>query len=368
MSMQDVEQIIDQAWTSLLLGVMRKRAVLRPEIGDEIDLYLPQSRLISLVASNAQLPKPLYAAARSAADRNARSIVKKLGMPPDYFWKFEYWPKARAMTGLGQIVKRVFSSMMSQAKEGNLDLVQLDLDPLRITIDFGSCAECGGISGLSHGICYFHAGTFAGILSGLLDRELDASETACCTMGHKSCRFLIGDRGDKEIQHANEVYLSRTDGAPDLASRLQDSLGERPARELGNLVDVNYHRLILASTLLADQPHPETTSLAVGSQLGRKLASVLEQFYGRRGVQSAIEYYSRLRGFKAEMRGDAARQELVITDCAESAGTVKTQEMLSFLEGELQGMISALTETDTVLTESRFEGEKLVLAFAPRAQ
>ena len=364
--MEYMDRIVDQAWASLLASVMKKRDILRPGIGDEMDLYLPQSRLLSLTESNAKAPGLLYPAAQSSAERNARNIVKKLGMPADYFWKFEYWPKARALTNLGQIVKRVFSSMMTQAKEGNLEITELDVDPLRISINFDGCVECAGISGLIRAICYYHAGTFAGILSGLINRSLDSFETECCAMGNKSCRFIIGDKEDKDIKTEHDTYLSPPEIRTDLASRLENSLRHQPARTLGNLVDVNYYRLVMASTLLADPERSASTNFEVGSQLGHKLASVLAGFYGHEGLQNMRDYYSQLGEFSAEVKGDEVQLELVITECAESIGPVKIMEMMSFLFGELQGLTSELTKREVILKEHRFDGDKLLLTFAPK--
>jgi len=41
--------------------------------------------------------------------------------------------------------------------------------------------------------------------------------------------------------------------------------------------------------------------------------------------------------------------------------------MISFLSGELQGLTSELTKTEMTLKESRFEDEKLLLTFVPKA-
>ena len=359
-----MDRIVDQAWASLLAGAMKKRGILRPALGDDIDLYFPQSRLISLAESNTEAPRLLYQTARLSAERNARNIVKKLGMPADYFWKFEYWPKARAMTGLGQIVKRVFSSMMTQAKEGNLEITDLDVDPLRISINFDGCVECAGISGLTRPICYYHGGTLAGILFGLINRELDGFETECCAIGNKSCRFIIGDREDTYIKTESTKYLLPPDIKTDLESRVQKSLQHQPTRTIGNLVDINYYRLVLANSLLADPAHSASTSFEVGSHLGRKLASVLATYYGHEGLENMRDYYSQLGEFNAEVKGDEVQLELAITECAETIGPVKLTEMMSFLFGELQGLTSELTKKELILKDNRFEGEKLLLTFA----
>ncbi|MFC1989040.1 V4R domain-containing protein [Chloroflexota bacterium] len=362
-----MERIVDQAWTSLLASVMKKRDILRPEIGDEIDLYVPQSRLLSLVESNPATPRLIYLSAQASARRNAYNIMRKLGMPADYFWKFEYWPKARALTTLGQLIKRVFSSMMAQAKEGNLELVELDVDPLRIVINFGSCVECAGIAGLESGICYYHAGTFSGILSGLINRDFESFEPDCCARGNESCHFTIGDKEDEYIKTEHNTYISPPEIKTDLASRLEKSLGNLPVRALGNSVDVNYHQLAMASTLLTEPQLSASNNFEVGSRLGRNLAAVLAKFYGHKELQSMGDYYSKLGESCIEIKGDQYQLELVLRECAESVGPVKIMEMMSFLSGELQGLASELTKTEMAIKESRFEDGKLVLTFTPKA-
>ncbi|MFC2056735.1 V4R domain-containing protein, partial [Chloroflexota bacterium] len=228
-----MDRIVDQAWASLMAKAMKKQDMLRPDMGDWIDLYVSQSRLLSLIESNPALPGILYSSAQSSARRNAGNIVKRLGMPVDYFWKFEYWPKARALTNLGQIVKRVFASMLAQAKEGNMELVELDVDPLRISINFGDCAECSGITGLELGICYYHAGIFSGILSALINRDLDGFETACGACGDESCLFIMGDKEDEYIKTKYDIYISPPEFKADLALRLEESLNDVPVRAFG---------------------------------------------------------------------------------------------------------------------------------------
>jgi len=360
-----MDRIIDQAWASLLASVMKKRDVLRPGIGDSIDLYLPQSRLLSLAESNPDFPGLLYSSAYSSTRRNATAIVKKLGMPADYFWKFEYWPKARALTNLGQIVKKVFSSIMTQANEGNLEITDLDVDPLRISIEFNDCVECAGITDLQNTICFYHSGAFSGILSGLINRDLNSFETDCYAAGNDSCRFIVGDAEDEYIKTGYNNFLSAPEIETDLASRLGKSLNNQSVRTIGNLVDVNYYQLVMANILLADPERFTSTNFQVGSQLGRKLAAVLAEFYQPEGLQNMSDYYSQLGEFNIEVKGDEVQIEMVITECAESIGPVKLMEMMSFLFGELQGLTSKLTNTEVTLKENQFDGEKLLLTFAP---
>jgi hypothetical protein len=366
--METINRIIDQAWASVLDRAMKKRDILRPGIGDDIDLYVPQSRLLALAESNPTIPRLLYLSAQSSAQRNAYIIARKLGMPADYFWKFEYWPKDRAFTTLEKIVGRIFSAIMSQAREGNMKIIDLTIEPLRISVTFKDCVECAGITGLKHPVCYYHAGVFAGIISALINRELDCFETACYACGDQSCDFIIGDKTDDYIKTGFEQYCSPPQVNADLLLRLEKSLSNLPVRTIGNLVDVNYLQLVVATTLLANPQLFASANFEVGSQLGQKLASVLVKFYGQPGLKNMSDYYLGLGQLSIEIKEAKPQLELSVRECAESVGHIKRMDMVSFLLGELQGLVSKLTETDMVITDSRFEDDTLILILVPKVR
>lgn len=362
-----MDKIIDQAWISLLANAMNKQEKMRPEIGDTIDLYLTQSRLLSLASKYTDSPTLLYQTAQASARRNTTVIVRKLGMPTDYFWKFDYWPRSRAMSTLGQLVKRVFASMMTQAKEGNMTIVQLEIEPLRITIDFEDCVECAGIEGATQGLCYYHAGTFSGILSGLINQELDAYETACQATGNNYCSFVVGAKEDTYIKDGNSNYLSHSEVSTDLVARLDKTLQNQSVRPFGDQVNVNYHRLAIANALSADPERLAINHFQAGSEFGRKLASKLAGFYGENELDNMSKYYSRLGELRIEMEGNQVLLELVLTECTESIGPDKPMEMMSFLFGELQGLTSEIIKKEMRVRESHFDGERLHLTLSSQS-
>ena len=97
------------------------------------------------------------------------------------------------------------------------------------------------------------------------------------------------------------------------------------------------------------------------------MAPVLAEFYGHEGLHKMSEYYSQLGEFYIEIKEDKPQLELVISECAESVGPIKIMEMMSFLSGELQGLVSELTKTEMILKESHFEDDKLLMIFEPKA-
>jgi len=359
-----MDEIIDHAWISLLANAMNKQATVRPEIGGTIDLYLPQSRLLSLALINSDIPTLLYQTARLSARRNATLIVKKLGMPTDYFWKFEYWPRFRAISTLGKLMQRIFASMMTQAKEGNMTIVELETEPLRITINFEDCVECAGIEGATQALCCYHAGTFSGILSGLIGQELDAYETACQATGNECCSFVVGEKEDTYIKARNSNYLLHSGMSTDLITRLDKTLQNQSVRPLGNQVNVNYHRLVIANALSADPERLAINHFQAGLEFGRKLAPKLAVFYGDNELANMSKYYLQLGKLHIEMEGNQVLFELILTECAESIGPDKSMEMMSFLFGELQGLTSEIIKEEMRVKESHFDGERLCLTLS----
>lgn len=344
-------------------NVLGKRSTLRPRLGDYIDLCIPQSRLVSLINSNESMSGLLYISAQVSARRNAYNIINKLGMPSDFFWKFEYWPKARARDVLGQILDNIFSSIMIKARAGRIEMTELDVDPLRIVIDFQDCVECAGIQGLKHGMCYYHAGIISGIISALINKDVNGFEMECHASGNESCRFIIGDKENEYIKSGLDDYFSPTRIDVDLMQRLHNCLDNIPVRPNGNLVDINYHRMTTATFLSATPQTSTATNNEVDTRLGYEIAQAINKFYRRRGLRKIRDYYSQVGQSSIEVNIDEHRLELTIAESADASSSLTDTDMMGFLLGKLQGLLSELIEKDMVFLESRVEGENLVLLF-----
>jgi len=362
-----MDKIIENAWAELLAKATKKQGV-SPRLitGDDIDLYIPQSRLLALAESNRAVFRLIYLSAQESARRNAYMIVRKLGMPSDYFWKFELWPRERAFTTLTKIVHRIFSTIMSEAKEGRLEVKELTIDPLHIRIDFDSCVECAGIKGLQIGICYYHAGTFAGIIAALVNQDnLDCFETDCYAAGGEHCSFVVGDKSDKAFVQKFDTYIHPPDIKIDLVDRLTKSLKKDSLRSLGNMVDVNYLRLLTAN-ILRDNPRLfASTNSEVGHRFGRDVTKTIENFYGVEKWRAVQNYYHDLCQLNVDIKENES--ELQITVRGKALPTDSRTETISFLLGELQGLASGLTGKEMALKESYFKDDCLVITLVPQS-
>lgn len=96
----------------------------------------------------------------------------------------------------------------------------------RFKIEFEGSPECKDLSGFERGVCYYHSGLFAGMLSMLLDQELSAYEDQCCAAGDDVCRFVVGRSDDSAMQQNLERYITPVERskADDAIAFLKDAL------------------------------------------------------------------------------------------------------------------------------------------------
>ena len=82
-----VERVVDRVWSEALDGIVKgvSRAGRRPGLGDDVDLFVPQSLTGSLLTSNPGFANVLYSSGYVSAKRNAYFIIRRLGMPPISF-------------------------------------------------------------------------------------------------------------------------------------------------------------------------------------------------------------------------------------------------------------------------------------------
>jgi len=360
----DVEKIIDSIWSQSLEKISKKGAVtaVRSTLGDEIDICIPQVREILLLQANPDIAALMYHSAYASASRNSYAIMKKLGMPPDYFWKFEYWPKERAYETMRRVINRVFTTMMNINKEGQLDLTDVDVEHMRFTITVKECAECAGIKA-EKGVCYYHAGTLAGIIAALINKELEGIETECLAMNASSCVFLIGRRDDPEINEKLAGFLIPPKFITIVDERLARCLEGEAVRNVGNMVNIGYYQLMMTNILASNPEQLSASSFEVGVEYGKRLAAVITDFFHDKELDVIKKYYNKVHqlDLNIEITGDGI--DVVVTEWALS---FKEKELLGFLFGELQGLVSVILESNFAYQDSQFDGNNLLIKLIPQ--
>ncbi len=361
----EMDKLIDDAWNSLLARLAKKElGQVRPSLGDDIDLFVPQAMTLLLLESNPGVASLLYKSSYTSANRNVYAIMKKLGMPADYFWKFEYWLKQRAFDTMRRVVNKVFSAMISLNREGGLDVLDVDVERIRFTLTFKECAECAGIAA-RRGICYYHAGTFAGIIASLINARLDSFELDCSSKGDAACVFLAGRSEDPEIKAGLADYLSPGRIETRTVERLNGVLQGQPRRSSGNLVDLGYYHLMITNSLVTDPERLSLLSFDTGAAYGAGIAPVIAGFYHDSGAEVMRKYYRQLYQLDVKTVDTGADIVVVLAECAETAAPLQSKQLISFLLGELQGLLSNLLDRKVVFKDCWFEDSGLRVRLSP---
>ena len=358
-----MDELIDEVW-SLFLDNLKKKEVppVRLTFGDEVNLFVPQIRLLLPMYANPRFPISLYTSSYLGARRNAYAIMRKLAMPPDFFWKFEFWTKERAFEVLGKVSNRIFREIMRTNKEGllNLENVATDSKEIKIVLTLNECVECAGIEA-NHPICYYHAGTLTGIISAMLGKELDGYETSCGATGGEKCEFVVSGKG---MGSELEKYLNPGKIEFSLQKRLENALGGQSSRSLGNDASLRYYQLILLNSLITNPKMFSASSYEVGVKYGEKLALFLMSYYHKKEeelFEAISHYYTVLKHLKLEMNREAG--EIRAEEIAEISGLAETEDFLGFLFGELAGLLSVITKERMAYKDNTFEDHALVVRF-----
>jgi predicted hydrocarbon binding protein len=359
-----MEELIDEIWMSFLDKLKKKEVpMVRSKFGDGVNLLVPQMRLLLPMSANPLFPKSIYGSSYHGAKRNAYAIMRKLDMPPDFCWKFEFWTNERAFEVLGKVTNRIFREIMKTNKEGLLSVKDVSTDPegIAILLELDECVECFGIEA-NHPICYYHTGTLTGIMSALLGKELNGYETGCCATGGEKCEFLIGNKGKVE---EHEKYLNPGKIEFFLDKRLESALDGKILRSLGNEVDLRYYQLVILNSLIPNPKLFSASSYEVGVEYGKKLAFFLEDYYNKKGKE-LFDVISQYFGFLKHLQIIEIKEgadEIRAAEVAEISGLPKNEAFLGFLFGELEGILSVITREKVVYTSNTFEDDTLVIKF-----
>ena len=151
--------------------------------------------------------KNLYELSYTNAKNDAKLFTESIKLPKDTLWKFEFWTKDKVVEVLGDLSTKIFTKLLRTKDKSSFEFSEIDPENKIFTIDYSNCPECEELTDLKEGVCYYHAGLFAGLLSSLLDTEMSAYESECHAAGGDKCRFVVGPAEDKEIQEkANHFF------------------------------------------------------------------------------------------------------------------------------------------------------------------
>lgn len=358
MTTQASGTIVDRLWSSALGHILpesRDRS-LRPGLGDQVDLFVLQSATTELISLNPGFARVLYTSAYESAERNAYFIIRRLGMPADFFWKFDQWSEDRALKIVRRVVDRVFSELLDQHNAGRLFVESVDVERGRFELSFRGCAECRGTR-VSGAVCFFHAGTFAGILGSMLNRTMIAAEIECeGTDGDQGeCRFLVGEESDRNI--SARIAEAQEESSPKLTT------GTPPLEQ--STIDIGYYQLLLGTVFLPNLDLLETACLEAGREIGRKIAGQIRNDMDGDSAKQVQSLFASMRymDLKIERHDD---DWLVTADgVPESLGALSNAAVVPIFCGELESLLNELGDESIRFESVERVGNSLLVRFIP---
>jgi hypothetical protein len=285
-------------------------------------------------------------------------------MPTDFFWQFDQWSQDRACSTLQKVIGRIFAAIMTRQREGVLEVVAVDQQSGMIQVSFESCAECHGLNA-SKPMCFYHAGLFAGLLSSMLDRDLDAFETDCGGVQGKVCTFTIGGSDGALVSRSLGEWLASGAGRiGQPAGSETDSPGQ--GRGLGSLVDIGYYQMLIASSLLANADVVQRACFDAGVDVGSAVAADVAARFGTETGAALAGYYRDTRYIDLKLNRVEEGLILEAREVPEAVGPLSTTSLTAFLCGELQALVGRLEGRELRYDGSEMKGGTLLVRLVPK--
>jgi hypothetical protein len=350
MRAQQAENTVDEIWSKALDKIMKADTPSqdRPELGGELDLAVAQAGSNALLSSIPAFTKMLYSGGYNAAARNTYLVLRRLGMPSDFFWKFGYWDGKRPYETLDKVISRVFTALMSKQKMGELKLVAAHPETATFEIAFENCAECAGLTS-SAPMCFFHGG-------------LSATEEECVASGGERCRFVIRSSDDRSSVLAFDQWCSgfECDFKPE--ERFNASLNNQLVRPNGNMVDIHYYQMLLASAFLSNIDLIERACFEAGQAIGTALVPTVRERFGLDPSIALPKFYKSLSYANVSLNPSSGSNfDVTISEAPEHFGALERSSLVPLLSGEIEALISGLVGYPMNCESSDVNQQDLVL-------
>jgi len=354
LSAQDVDTAISDLWFKVLrISLGEEIADARPELGNYVNLIIPQLRVTYSIFYNPNLIATTYYSALETARRHIISIHERLGFDIEEFQKVSSWSKTVAYEAFEALNSIVYDPVAQILKKGRVGLIDVDPQKKMFLIEMKLCGECWGIPNLNLKACQYTSGFTAGIFSAMMGIDIGVYETKCIAQGDDSCLFKIQPIIDMEHYDKVNEYLSinpremyhAKDVVKDVGQYLINALEGRIKRpKYGDTVHLFDYQLRLLNSLSI---YPKEHSIAyyhAGFRFGEVLSEFLGHYYKIQGgdlLKEIIPNVYRTLGFalveSVETKKDGFR--VTMREVADCAGLPEISPH-EFICGELAGIAS----------------------------
>jgi len=361
-SIQQIDDAIKDLWDKVLQMSIVDVGNIRSELGDYVNVIVPQLRVTFSMFNNPYLLANSYYSALENAKEGIISTYKKLGLEIQEFREVSTWSKYVSYEAFDALKEIVFTPMYERLKRGDIYLLDVNPDKKDFLVEIKECGECWGFPNLNLRACQYLSGTLAGIWTSMIGIDYGVYEEKCLAQGDASCTFKIGPIKDrKQYEGVNEyitinpskMYTTKAATkkvAEKVSIHIKNALGGRLLRpKYGDKVHLVDYQLRLLTSL---SKHPEDFSIVyhhAGYRFGKHLPSVLESEYGVHGadmvLKKALPVYYETLGFAKVKSVKASNDgfEIIMKEIADCAGLPDGLAPHAFLCGELAGIATEIT-------------------------
>jgi len=356
-SAEQIDEAIKELWLKILqMSITEETTNIRPEIGDYINLIVPQLRVTYPMFYTPNLIATTYYSALETARRGVGYFFNEMGFDIKEYQKFPSWSKTVAYDAFEILKNLINDPAYKKLNRGDIKL--LDVDPRRkaFLVEVKECGECWGLQNLKLRACHYSSGTIAGAWSSMTGIEFGVYEKNCIACGDNSCVYVIEpvthvehfdnvneyiNMNPREMYHAEEVVnLLRQHFIDGLKGKLK-----RP--KYGDVLHLTDYQLRLLNTL---SKHPAAYGLThyhAGFRFGRYLSHFLKDYYGtweKELFETALSDYYKVLGFAKVTSVESTKNGFKITmkEVADCAGLSDGLAPHNFLCGELTGVASEI--------------------------
>jgi len=356
-SAEQIDEAIKELWLKVLrMSITDEATKVRSEIGDYINLIVPQLRVTYSIFYNPYLIPVIYYSALEHGKEGVILVFKELGFDINEFKRVSSWSKKVAYEAFETLKSIVNDSVMQKLNKGDIEFLDVDPQKKMFIIKINECGECWGIPNLNLRACHYTSGVFAGIWSSMVGDEFGAYEKNCIGRGDDSCVFIVQPIASTEHYNKVNEYLTinprqmyHTKDVVDRARQhVKNALEGRLKRpKYGDALHLFDYQLRLLNSL---SEYPQEYGIAqyhAGYKFGTVLTLFLQSYYGVEGMkilESALPNYYETLGFAKVASVESTKNGFKITmkEVADCAGLPEELAPHNFLCGELAGVASGV--------------------------
>ena len=181
----DSETILKMLATRQADRFLKGNQSVRVKLGNIVDLYAFQERMLATLILTPSMGPVLYEAARKVAIQATKDAIEMTSKLQNYhsLANADNREEATLSTEL-----KLLQNVCESTGTGLLQLSQYERNKL-IVFQVDECAECFALPDIGKPVCYYTAGDLAGSIETVLSRKVGFVESKCRAKGDQICEF-----------------------------------------------------------------------------------------------------------------------------------------------------------------------------------